>query len=150
MGTVVSAEFESDIYRLSAGYSFIKNEQAELGVALGLFTTDFRVSLAASGVGGQTGDALAPLPTVGLYGSYALSPRWLLSGRVDYFSLDYDDYDGSLVNWVGAIDYRFTRSFGIGLGYRYVDYDLTATKAKFTGGVEYRFSGPMVYLVGSF
>ena len=143
--------FDTDIFRLSGGYSFIKNDTAELGIALGVAR-----------------DRLPPLtrcerrrvrsrqtrwhrfPTVGIYGSYALSPRWLLSGRVDYFSLDYDEYDGSLVNAQAGIDYRFTRHFGIGLGYRYIDYDLTVTKPRFNGGVEYKFSGPMLYLVGSF
>lgn len=150
IGITVSSTFDTDIFRLSGGYSFVKNDTAEVGIALGLHATDFRLSLGATGVGSQQADALAPLPTVGLYASYALSPRWLISGRVDYFSLDYDEYDGSLVAAQGGIDYRFTRNFGIGLGYRYIDYDLTVTKARFNGGVEYRFSGPVLYLVGSF
>ena len=150
VGIVVNSEFDSDIYRLSVGYSFIKNTEAELGVALGLHVTDFTMSLAGANVAKRTGDALAPLPTIGVYGSYALTPSWLLSGRVDFFSLSYNDFDGSLVNAVAAVDYRFTRNFGIGLGYRYVDYDLDVTKSNFSGGVKYEFSGPVLYLVGSF
>ena len=100
--------------------------------------------------GRETADTLAPLPTIGFYGSYAFTPRWLLSGRVDFFSLKYNDYDGSLVNVMAAVDYRFARNFGVGLGYRYVDYDLDVTKSSFTGGIKYEFSGPMLYLIGSF
>ena len=150
IGIVVSSEFDSDIYRLSGGYSFIKSTEAELGVALGLHVTDFTISLAGASVAKRTGDALAPLPTLGFYGSYALMPRWLLSGRVDFFSFSYNDYDGSLVNLVAGVDYRFTRNFGIGVGYRYVDYDLDVTKSSFSGSVQYEFSGPVLYLVGSF
>ena len=150
VGIVVNSEFDSDIYRLSAGYSFIKNPQAEFGIALGLHVTDFTASLAGANVAKRTGDALAPLPTIGFYGAYAITPRWLLSGRVDFFSLNYNDYDGSLINLVGAVDYRFTRNFGIGVGYRYVDYDLEVTKSSFTGSVQYQFSGPVLYLIGSF
>src|SRR5262249_19585565 len=150
LGTVVSSDFDSDIYRLSAGYSFVKTNEAELGVALGLHVTDFKLSLNATGIGGQTGDTLAPLPTIGGDGADALTPRGLLSGRVDYFSLNYQDYDGRLLNFSAGVDYRFTRNFGVGLGYRYVDYDLTVTKAKFDGGVNYNFKGPVLYLVGSF
>ena len=150
IGITVNSEFDSDIYRLSGGYSFIKDAQAELGVALGLHVTDFTMSLAGANVSQRTGDALAPLPTIGLYGSYAITPRWLLSGRVDFFSLNYNDFDGSLVNAVAGVDYRFTRNFGIGLGYRYVDYDLDVTRSSFTGGVKYEFSGPVLYIVGSF
>lgn len=150
IGIVVNSEFDSDIYRLSGGYSFIKNTEAELGVSLGLHVTDFTMSLEGVSVAKRTGDALAPLPTIGLYGSYALTPRWLLSGRVDFFSFSYNDYDGSLVNLVAGVDYRFTRNFGVGLGYRYVDYDLDVTKSSFSGSVQYEFSGPVLYLVGSF
>lgn len=150
IGIVVNSEFDSDIYRLSAGYSFIKNTQAELGVALGLHVTDFTMSLEGANVSKRTGDALAPLPTIGIYGSYALTPRWLLSGRADFFSFSYNDYDGSLVNFVAGVDYRFTRNFGIGLGYRYVDYDLDVTKSSLSGNIQYEFTGPVLYLVGSF
>ncbi len=150
IGITVNSEFDSDIYRLSGGYSFIKDAQAEFGVALGFHVTDFTMSLAGASVAIRTADALAPLPTIGFYGSYAFTPRWLLSGRVDFFSLKYNDYDGSLVNLMAGVDYRFTRNFGIGLAYRYVDYDLDVTKSSFTGGVKYEFSGPMLYLIGSF
>jgi hypothetical protein len=150
VGTVVAGEFDSDIYRLSVGYSFIKNNQAELGAVVGLHVTDFKASLAAAGVGAQTGDGLAPLPTIGLYGAYAFTPQWLVSGRADYFSFNYNEYDGKLINFTLGVDYRFTRHFGAGIAWRHVDYQLDATKVKYTGEVNYKFTGPMVYLNASF
>jgi hypothetical protein len=150
VGTVVSSSFDSDVYRLSGGYSFIKDKQSELGVALGLFTTDFKASLSAPGIGSSASDALAPLPTIGVYGAHAFTPRWLMSGRVDYFSLNYDQYDGSLTNFQIALDYRFTRHFGVGAGYRYVHYNLESTKSSWHGEIDYKFSGPMLYGVASF
>lgn len=150
VGSVVSSTFDSDIYRLSAGYAFIKDKESELGVALGLFTTDFKASLAASGIGASAGDVLAPLPTIGVYGAHAFTPRWLLQGRVDYFTLNYDEYDGSLTNLWVAVDYRFARHFGVGAGYRYVDYSLDVTKNSWHGNIDYKFQGPMLYVVASF
>ncbi len=150
LGTVVTSEFNSDIYRLSAGYSFVKDDKKEAGVVLGLHATDFEASIRTPGLGKVAGDALAPLPTIGFYVAYAFTPKWLVSGRFDYFSLDYDDYDGSLANFNIGVDYRFTRHFGAGLGYRHVEYDVTLTKSSFTGNVNYKFSGPMLYGVASF
>ncbi len=150
LGTVVNAEFNSDIYRLSAGYSFVKDKQKELGVALGLHVTNFETALSASGIAARRSDALAPLPTIGLYGAYAFTPKWLLSGRVDYFSLNYGDYGGSLVNFNAGVDYRFTRHFGAGLAYRYIKYDVDVTKSDYNGNINYKFSGPMFYAVASF
>jgi hypothetical protein len=150
INTTVNGKFDSPVYRMGVGYSFVKDQQSEFGVALGLFATDFSLSLSAPVAGTQSGQVLAPLPTIGLYGAYAFSPRWLLSGRVDYFSLKHGDYDGSLTNFAAGIDYRFTRNFGVGAGYRYMNYDLTSTKAKYNGGVEYKFSGPTLYAAMSF
>ena len=150
VGTVVSSSFDSDVYRLSGGYSFIKNDKSEIGVALGLFVTDFKASLSASGIGATASDTLAPLPTIGVYGAYAFTPRWLVSGRVDYFTLNYEDYDGSLTNAQLQVDYRFTRHFGAGVGYRFVRYDLEVTDNSWNGSVEYKFQGPTIYGVVSF
>lgn len=150
VGTVVNSEFNSDIYRLAVGYSFVKDKQKEFGVALGLHATDFEAAIGTAGIGTAKGDALAPLPTIGVYGAYAFTPRWLLSGRLDYFSLNYGDYDGSLLNFNAGVDYRVTRNFGVGLGFRRVDYDVTATKTNYNGNVNYKFTGPMIYGVASF
>ena len=150
VGTTVTSEFSSDIFRLSGTYSFIKDAQKELGIAFGFHVTDFKISISASGIGSDTGEALAPLPTLGFYGAYALTPKWLLSGRVDVFSLEYENYDGSLTNVTVGVDYRFFRNVGIGAAYRYIDYDLNVTESKYNGGINYRFSGPLLYLVSSF
>jgi hypothetical protein len=150
VGTTVHSEMDSDIYRLSGGYSFIKDSQRELGVALGLHVTDFKTAISAAGVGANSNDFLAPLPTVGVYGAYAFTPKWLFSGRIDYFTLNYDEYDGALVNFTVGIDYRFSRHFGAGLAFRHVDYEVTATKTRFNGGIEYKFNGPVFYVTTSF
>ena len=150
VNSVVGSSFDTDIYRLSGGYSFVKDNQKEFGVALGLHATDIAASIGVGGVGAQSGDVLAPLPTIGIYGAYAFSPRWLLSGRVDYFSLSSGDYDGSLVNLTAGLDYRFTRNFGMGVGWRYVDYDVTVTKSRYNGGITYKFNGPTLYATLSF
>lgn len=149
-GTTVQSEFNSDIFRLSAGYSFVKDAQKELGVALGLHVTDFYLAIGASSVGTETGEALAPLPTLGIYGAYAFTPKWLLSGRVDVFSLSYEEYDGSLTNATLGVDYRFLRNLALGAAYRYIDYDLSVTKTRYNGSINYRFSGPLLYLASSF
>lgn len=150
VGTTVTSEFSSDIFRLSGGYSFIRDAQKELGVTFGFHVTDFNISISAPAIGSDTGEALAPLPTLGIYGAYAFTPKWLLSGRVDIFSLEYEEYDGSLTNVTVGVDYRFLRNVGLGAAYRYIDYDLNVTKSKFNGGINYRFAGPLLYLVSTF
>lgn len=77
----VSSRFDSDIYRLSAGYSFYRSPIAEIGGAFGFHVTDFALALSSQGSGPQgrtfqseQTDERVPLPTLGLYGTYMLSP----------------------------------------------------------------------------
>jgi hypothetical protein len=150
IGASVNSSFNTDIYRLSVGYSFVKDVQKEFGVVLGLHATDILARINAAAVGTEEGDVLAPLPTIGIYGAYAPTPRWLISGRVDVFSLKYEEFDGQLVNTTLGVDYRIWRNLGLGAAWRYIDYDLSVAASRYEGAINYRFSGPLLYLVSSF
>ena len=153
IGATLNTTFDSTIYRLTGGWSFVKNQQAEAGVSFGLHVTDFKTQLSGQGTGPlglgfqrEAHDQLVPLPTLGLFGTYMATPQLALRGRVDYLSLAYQDYDGRLINWMGMLDWRFTKNFGAGVGYRYVDYRVSATKTNFNGEVQYKFKGPTLFV----
>ena len=153
IGAQLTSRFDSTVYRLTGGWSFYKTQEAEAGLGFGLHITDFETQVSGVGTGvlGGTGfrrearDALAPLPTIGLYGTYVVHPQVHVRGRVDYLSLKYNDYDGSLINWMAAVDWRFHKNMGVGIGYRYVDYELEADKSDFRGEVNYTFMGPTIF-----
>ena len=151
------SRFDTDVYRLTGGWSFYRTRQAEAGASLGLHVTHFDMALAGQGNGplglafqNEGRDQLVPLPTIGLYGNYLLSDSWVLRGRVDYLSLNYESYDGSLTNWMAAVDWRITPNWTAGVGYRYVDYKLESTKESFKGRVQYKFKGPTLYMGATF
>ncbi len=154
IGATVSTTFDSTIYRLTGGWSFVKNQQAEVGLGFGLHITDFKTLISGQGNGVLTGfgfqteghNQTVPLPTLGLYGTYMATPQLALRGRVDYLSLNYQDYDGRLMNWMAVVDWRFAKNFGMGAGYRYVDYKVSATKTNFNGQVQYTFKGPTIFV----
>jgi len=161
-GVTLDTESFSTIYRLSVGYSFLKTPSGELGAVLGVYATDFGLSVAGSGsfAGGginaaagsttQSETFLAPLPTIGLYGIYAFSPAWAVFGRVDYFGLNSNGYSGSLTNVNAGVQWQFARHFGAALSFRYVDYNLSVDRSNFHGDVNYKFYGPMASLTASF
>jgi len=158
VGVQLDSTFDTTIYRFSGGYSFYKEPMAEAGVSFGLHITDFTTSLAGVGNGpGGTAtfqtekrDTLVPLPTAGLYGTFRLSDQWALRGSVDLLSFKYDDYDGRLTNWMAAIDWRFAKNWGAGIGYRYVDYKLEAESSDFRGEINYKFKGPTFFVNAAF
>ncbi|MBN9407797.1 MAG: hypothetical protein J0H69_01490 [Burkholderiales bacterium] len=153
----LGSEFESTVYRLSGGFSFIRTPNAELGVVAGLHHTDFRFAVEGAGTIGGVGSAAAreerkeklTLPTIGLYHTWAFSPRWILGSRADYFSLNHDDKKGTLLNAQVNLLYRFTPNVALGVGYRLNDYKLQTTgggASSWDGEVRYKFRGPQVLL----
>lgn len=150
----VTSGFDTDVYRLVIGYSFVRNDQVEVGAAIGLHATDFKVSIEGVGsAGGATAqverrsqDFLAPLPTLGLFASFEVMPGLTIGGRADYLSLSIDDYDGRLLNAQATLSYRVMRNVGIGVAYRHVDYRVDVEKERYQGRFEYEFSGPAIFV----
>nr|WP_145547752.1 hypothetical protein [Variovorax boronicumulans] len=155
----IDTRMRTRTYRLSAGYSFLKQPDREAGVLLGAHVTDalLRVQGAAI-VNGQPVGAFTerrtetvPAPTVGVYGSWRPGAgRWELSGRADLFKLHIGDYDGRLVNLQANAMYRVTPNVGLGLGWRYHDLRVDADARNFSGEIKYRMNGPQLFLQAGF
>jgi hypothetical protein len=158
VNAVVESEFNSNVYRLTIGYIISSGPTHRFGAAIGAHITDFTASIkgAASGpvntvqVASRRREALAPLPTVGLFGSYEPLPRVVLNARADYLSLKVGDYDGRLVNLEASAAYRLNRTLSLGLGYRKVSYRLGVIKPSWTGKVLYDFHGPSIFARAAF
>lgn len=158
VGVSVDSRIASDVYRATIGYSFIHNDRSELGASIGLHATDFDIELTGEA---QIGPAvrqvvtrnrtfLAPMPTIGVYGTYEVSPKVILNGRVDFLSLEVDNYGGGITNAQASVAYRFSRNFSAGLAYRYVAYDLQVEKTDYNSDIDYNFSGPSIFARVSF
>ncbi|KQY75438.1 hypothetical protein [Brevundimonas sp. Root1423] len=158
IGVSVDSRIASDVYRATVGYSFIRNDYSELGASIGLHATDFDIELTGEA---QIGPAvrqvvtrnrtfLAPMPTIGVYGTYEISPKVILNGRVDFLSLEVDEYGGGITNVQASAAYRFSRNFSAGLAWRYVAYDLQVEKTEYNADIDYNFNGPSIFARISF
>lgn len=154
----VDTKFKTDFYIAQVGYSLLKNERAELGIGGGVhvvrFDTKLKVSAGINDVSGSVQsdsvDLTAPLPNVLGYGAYTFTPKLALIGSVGWFGLDYSDYSGDLLTLAANLEYRLTNHFGVGVGYNYVDMDLTIKKSKRTDRYEIDYKGPVAYISASF
>jgi hypothetical protein len=157
-GANIASSFDTKVYRAAVGYAFLQGENFELGASLGLHVTQFKITLQGDGRLGNAvvqsevrkRDALAPLPTLGLYGALAFTPRLTATARVDYLSLKVGDYDGRLTNSEARLSYRVFDNVGFGAGYRYVDYDLDVDKERWNGEMAYKFKGPVLFVQAAF
>lgn len=148
--TNVRSKFDFSDLRISAGYSFFKRTDKEIGVGLGLHVAAYDVALSANVIGEEQQDVTAPLPVLSFYAQFALTERWALSARLDRFSLSYENYDGSLTALGIDIAYQPFRHVGFGVGYRSLFIDLEAEKSGRTLKLDQSFQGPLVFMNVSF
>jgi len=142
--TSVASKFDFSDLRVSAGYSFFRTPDKELGVGLGLHMAWYDVSLNGPATSGEGQDVLAPLPVLSLYGNFALTDRWAVGARLDRFSLDYDKFSGGLTNLALDLQYQPFRHVGFALGYRGLFIKAEVEDDRVTGKFRQTFSGPMV------
>lgn len=118
----VSVEVRSDEHmttgNLSYAYSFWQNDRFELAALIGAYYLEwaFGVSV-AGGLLAERVETQSPLPVVGIGAQYALTPRWLLDARTQYFSLETDEHDGSLRDTRLGLRFFATPNLGLGLSY---------------------------------
>ena len=134
------------------GYSFIKDEQSELGARFGLTVMDAEFSLrGAANVSGRTGstgkqkaDVVGPIPTLGIYGTYALSNQWTIDGSIDGLAGELGAYSGHYLAGTANLTYWINDTFALAVGYRYVDGKLEHDGDIMNKAVKIQYSGPVV------
>jgi len=156
-GTFVGAGVELAVTRVFIGRSFIKNQQHDFGVGIGLHNLDLNVFIEGDiSINDETteffrGDASKsqPLPNVGFWYNYSPAQKWLVHGRLDWISANIGDYDGTLWNTSLGVNYQAFRHIGFDLSYQYFNLNLSVDKSDWRGGVDMRYSGPVLAVTGN-
>lgn len=152
VGTTVDARYNFNDTRVTAGYSFFKRRDKELGIGVGLHVAGIKASVedTSGGITAQESSVKAPLPVVNLYGLFALTDNWAVRMRMDWLSLAYGDYSGDIRS--AAIDalYQPFRNIGFGLGMRSLIVDLKVDDPDWTGRIRTSYSGPAAFMTVSF
>jgi hypothetical protein len=161
-GANVSTDNSVHVFQLYYGYSFVNNGDVELGAEAGLSAYSTKISFAASGhvtgpggtTSGTTGNEeknlLAPVPGLGAYFKYTLFPRTFIYASIKGLpTITVSGYSGSFLDFTVGLDYFFTKNIGLGAGYEYtkVTYHDSSTPIV---GLEYKYSGPLVYVAVTF
>jgi hypothetical protein len=150
VNTDIRSRFDFSDLRISAGYSFFRTADKEVGVGLGFHVAAYDLSLSANAIGDEQEDVTAPLPVLSLYGQFALTERWAIGARLDRFSLLYENYDGSLTALGLDLTYQPFRHVGFGVSYRSLFISLEAEDEGRTLKAEQTFQGPMFFMNVSF
>jgi len=143
----VRTELDLAIYKLAYTWSFMQRDKGYLGLTGGLYVLSLGTKLSASDIGSVESDGLtAPLPVVGLRGEYEISEKFTFRASGEVFSLKYNEYDGTLVDLYAGIDYRLSEHAAIGLGLNSVHLDVGISRNQFTGNLDWRYDGGLLFL----
>jgi hypothetical protein len=144
--TIINAEFDLTIAKLAYTYSFYQRDNGYVGVTAGIYVADSNISLTAPNLGQtESSSLMAPLPVLGLRGEYDFADRWRFSASGEFFAIEFDNVDGSLVDLYLGIDYRLNNHVAIGLGYNAVNIDVEATKNDFSGKLDWGYGGVLLF-----
>jgi hypothetical protein len=148
VGWEVRSSVKIEMYAARAGYAFYTSSNSELGAMVGLDVFDASARISGAATVGATATASAgiaerlPVPTVGLYGTYAVTNRLSLEGSVSYIGGSYRGISGDVLMLAAHANYWLTERIAMGIGYRHVDVDVTVKSSRRTEVYDFSFGGP--------
>lgn len=150
-GTNVDSTFNYQILKAAYSYSFFQDDRMDLAASIGLFTMPLKFEVSASG-GGKSVDLTftAPLPELGVRYDIAITHRWFLRTKIEFFFLEYKNFRGGLLDTNIALDYNPWKHFGIGVGLENTRIKLSAEGDDYpgldiNGDVKMQFIGVQLY-----
>jgi hypothetical protein len=152
-GTSVEASSEFALYRAFLGRSFAKTDNVDFGVGAGIHWLDVGAAIAGNLLVNNTVtfrrekvNSSAPLPNIGAWYDYSLSPRWAIKARADWFKASVGKYDGRLVNFQAGINYSWFEYGGIGVAYNHFEFDAGITGDNWRGTADLVYKGPVAFV----
>jgi hypothetical protein len=143
----VDSYFRTNILRLAYTYYFVQKPRVQFGLSLGLHVMKVAsgISVPNSSVTENVG-VTAPFPVFGFNFDYAATSKLLLRAHGEYLKLSYDNYDGELVDFYGAAEWRLNHNWSVGAGIEYFDIDVVATSDRARMAVEHNWVGYQAYM----
>jgi hypothetical protein len=155
----IEGKFKFSIYELAYEYAFMRRDSYELSASIGIHYTDYEASLAATVSGGgatadrhieKKGSVGAPLPVIGLRGTWLLSRTFSIDASGQFFSLTYGDIDGNLQDYRVVLNWQPKTWGGLGVGYDHFSVNVDVDGNHFRGKMKWAYHGPMIFYAVSF
>lgn len=152
-GTNAQASTDFTLYRLFFARSLTDGGKTDFGLGAGLHWLEIGAGIEGSILVNNTVvfsresvKASSPLPNIGAWYSYSLSPRWVIKARGDWFGASIDEYDGSLVNFQAGINFALFKHGGIGVAYNFVELDVDVDNNLWNGSANLTYEGPFAFI----
>ena len=162
VGATLDSKFTTQYLKLAYRFAMVRDDRAEVGVSGGLATIRLAAELAGDGTIVENGvpspvqfvrekkDVLAPVPVVGLYGSFVIREGVFFRGSLEFLSFSTSGVTGSLSDSRLAVDWYFTERWGLGLGLSRVRIKYEDEEADPQVDLTSSFGGALFYVTYAF
>ena len=158
VGAALASSLDVKFFIFDLSYDLVQKDNWHLGAGVGVHSADLDFDLLV-GVFASVGDdrveffplafeeasVLAPMPNISLLGGYTFADKVYLEGRVGWFSMSYDNYDGDLLSLRLSAEWRPWKRVGVGAGYQYVDVDVSREGSRGDEFFDLKFDGPVLF-----
>ena len=155
-GASVKTNFDVDIFQVGYSYSFFQDDRLDLAVGVGAFIMPISFDLevqnpGAATLAGTSESVTAPLPVFNLRADVAITPKWFLRTKAQFFYLEIGDFRGAIVDTLLAVEYMAFRNVGFGLNVENINIAVEAQgndypNIDFVGRFDYEYLGSMLYV----
>jgi hypothetical protein len=151
----VTGSIETQVIALSYEFDFLQGDNYELGGTFGIHNLKFELGLEAEANGAQvaassTAEANGPLPVIGLHGVYRINDKFYLDGGIQYFSISFDPYDGSVTDFTASVVWQATKHFAFGAGWNQFRTKVEVDGDRFDGELKWKYGGARIFVTASF
>lgn len=165
----ISTSYDTDLARLTYGYSLVRNERSDLQLLAGIHVASLQIFVNLAGAvcspisnpsqppgcpAGSTGNdsesVTAPLPHLGITYTYAITPTIAMNVAAKGFAIELDAIDGSLVEIDADLAWQPFKNIGFGAGVRYFDAKVDSKGSDLNGSFEFEYVGPVIYVQATF
>lgn len=151
----VTGRIETQVTALSYEFDFLQGENYELGGTFGIHNLGFEFAIEAeannvSAERSSKAKADGPLPVFGLHGVYRINDKFYLDGGIQYFSISFDPYDGSVTDLTASVVWQATKHVGFGAGWNQFRTKVEVDGDRFDGELTWKYGGARIFFTASF
>ncbi|UCH41643.1 MAG: DUF481 domain-containing protein [Gammaproteobacteria bacterium] len=143
VGSDLDVDFDYRVYKLAYTYSIWQTPDYDLGFTTGLHIFEVGLTIKTDLAKTEDSDETAPFPMFGLRGSWLLDPDVFFRTSIEYFAISEGDVEGSLLDILVSIEYKFSKRWGFGIGYNHLD--LEAENSDSQDELDYEYDGILLY-----
>ena len=151
----VHGRVETKVFSLQYEFDFLHSDNYELGGTFGIHNLRFETSLSVDANGqtaaiSNTAEADGPLPVIGLRGVWRINDKFYMDSGVQYFSISYDPYDGSVLDFNVSGVWQFAEHWGVGAGWNHFRTNLQVDGDRFDGDLTWKYGGARIFVTASY